>query len=212
MVVGLSSYLIYDKVFGDDNTKNNESDVIENNNMTHDNLSNVELDDNELVIEGIFGQNLYTGVGNFVVDRTGLVYYIPEKSWIRFGSEYKLNFSNEDKEKLGEYGIYQVEIDMYPSIDDNVKDSIEAFKLNLSNIKSVYEIEIGNGGSAISIMFLSNDGKVSELNFVGETPNKVSLKFKKNIDGYNNIVSIIQDGSYDGSGPIFIDKDGKEYR
>lgn len=225
LVVGLSSYLIYDKVFKGDNNVNKENDLVDNdinkeedkvddenivNNIFDNSNDDEEIQDNVEVITGKFGQVLNSGIGEFIVDKTGVVYYIPAKSWNSFGTEYKLNFNDKDKKRLGKYGVYQVEIDMYPGNND--KDSIEAYKLDLFNIKSVYEVEVGNGGSAISIIFLGNDGKVSKLSFVGESPEKNSLDFYKNIEGYSNIVSVVQNNSYDGNDAILIDKDGNEFK
>jgi len=185
IVVILTSYLIYDKVINNDKEeiKNNDINKEENNNGNN--------------------QELTTVVGTITVDNTGDVYYVPYEKWE--GSwkdwEYEINIDEEDKKVLGNYGTYTIE-----------NKTIEGYKLNLTNISSAYEIAFGQDVNT-SIMFLSKEGKVSELYFNNNGSTETTITMAKDIDGYDNIVNIISGYDYhkqfNPKVAIFIDKDGK---
>lgn len=200
LVVGLASYIVYDKVI-----KNVEEVV--NNENTH---NNQEKNKNEETTDKI-GQVLNSSMGQFVVDKTGFVYYIPNECWKKNNAidEYKLNFTEESKKNLGQYGTYQLEVDISPGNEE--KDLVEAYKLDLSNIKSAYEVEFGNSGTMVYIIFIDNTGKVNELQFNVISPEQFSVKLYKDIRGYENIVSVVSNSSFGGQSAILIDKFGNEY-
>ena len=57
----------------------------------------------------------------------------------------------------------------------------------------VSEFYFGNGGVNITLLFMHNNGNVSELSF-----NYDNMKLYKNVSGYSNIVSMVADSSEDG--------------
>ena len=116
---------------------------------------------------------------------------------------------------LGEKGKYT--IDDY-NIDPSTSKGqpFDGYKLNLSNISSVYDVYFGNGGIGYYIMFLDMDGNVSILAMEasGGASEKVVLdvKLEKSINEYKNIVSVVENLEFGGSSVLLIDKDGNKYR
>ena len=136
-------------------------------------------------------QVLQTNVGTFIIDKDGSVYYrITVDKYV--GAKVELNDSS-----IGTYGNYEVSdyitgLDSDSDTNEVIEDhKFDGYKLNLENINSAYEIQIGNGGSSEVIYFLSNDGKVNELKF-DSNGKTVDIKLSKDTSSYPNIVSVLQ--------------------
>ena len=155
-------------------------------------------------------QVLQTKVGTFIIDKDGSVYYrITVDKYV--GAKVELNDSS-----IGTYGNYEVSdyvtgLDSDRDTNEVIEDhKFDGYKLNLENINSAYEIQIGNGGSSEVIYFLSKDGKVNELKFDSDGK-EVSIKLSKDTSTYPNIVSVLQSSGFDAFEIILVDKDGNKY-
>lgn len=155
-------------------------------------------------------QVLQTNVGTFIIDKDGSVYYhITVDKYV--GAKVELNDSS-----IGTYGNYEVSdyitgLDSDSDTNEVIEDhKFDGYKLNLENINSAYEIQIGNGGSSEVIYFLSNDGIVNELKF-DSNGKTVDIKLSKDTSSYPNIVSVLQSSGFDAFEIILVDKDGNKY-
>lgn len=151
-------------------------------------------------------QVLQTNVGTFIIDKDGSVYYRdPMSKYV--GAEIKMS----NYHSIGTYGSYKVE-DYITGIGDNGELSYDfnGYKLNLENINSAYEIQIGNGGSSEIIYLLSKDGKVNELQF-DSNGQKIDIKLSKDTCTKPNIVSVLQSSGFDAAEIVFVDKNGNKY-
>ena len=155
-------------------------------------------------------QVLQTNVGTFIIDKDGSVYYrITVDKYV--GAKVELNDSS-----IGTYGNYEVS-DYVTGLDSDrdtneviENHKFDGYRLNLENINSVYEIEIGNGGSSEVIYFLSKDGKVNELKFDSDGK-ELSIKLSKDTSSYPNIVSVLQSSGFGAFEIILVDKNGNKY-
>ena len=155
-------------------------------------------------------QVLQTNVGTFIIDKDGSVYYrITVDKYV--GAKVELNDSS-----IGTYGNYEVSdyvtgLDSDRDTNEVIEDhKFDGYKLNLENINSAYEIQIGNGGSSEVIYFLSKDGKVNELKFDSDGK-ELSIKLSKDTSTYSNIVSVLQSSGFGAFEIILVDKDGNKY-
>lgn len=192
VVVVLGGYIIYDKMTKSDITP------IEN--------SEEQTKNNETIITNQSIQVLYSKVGTFIIDKDGSVYYRdPMSKYV--GAEIKMS----NYHSIGTYGSYKVE-DYITGIGDNGELSYDfnGYKLNLENINSAYEIQIGNGGSSEIIYLLSKDGKVNELQF-DSNGQKIDIKLSKDTCTKPNIVSVLQSSGFDAAEIVFVDKNGNKY-
>ncbi|MGI6324663.1 MAG: hypothetical protein ACOXZS_01795 [Bacilli bacterium] len=110
------------------------------------------------------GHVLSTGIGDFIIDKKGDVYYVLNPYMQGFDKHDPL-IANE--EVLGTKGTWIT--DIYESSMDceDPKDcyTFEGYKLDLTNIRTVHELHFGNGDCAQSIVFISRDGYLHELEF-----------------------------------------------
>lgn len=91
-------------------------------------------------------------------------------------------------------------------------ESFEGYKLDLTNVESLYGVYNGNGGTDYSIIFVHKDGTISEMNFKSSTSSdRIYVTLTKNIQGISNIVSVVQNCSFSGYSTVLIDKDGNWY-
>lgn len=178
-----------------------------NKETNHDvNINNNQEKENEVIEKK--GHTLDSNVGKFIVDKDGSVYYENYKNINYMGSTYNLTETNLSV--LGtkqQYTNYTYQTSPICNIETD-GCTIEAYKLDLTNISSAYEVPFGNGGSTIVIILLSYDGKVHELKFELAS-NKVELS--KDVSSYKDIVSVVPNMSFGGQGTILIDKNGNKY-
>ena len=94
--------------------------------------------------------------------------------------------------------------------------SFFAKSLNISNVLMIYRGKSGQTGGEYFI-FIKENGNVSAAVFDGERNdaeedfNVSLLDFKDNIDGLKNIVSVVQNDSFDGYMLDLIDINGNKY-
>lgn len=204
-----------------DNTNQEVSkeDIVDNSESKEeqntDNSENLEIEEitNETSKEGKTGHILDSTVGNFIILPNGDVYYESDDTIYFSGTEIKISkttLSVLGTKKKYISKIYQKEPE---SATEGKGCTFEAYKLDLNNISSAYEIYQGNGGFDISIIFLSYDGSVSALNFTQKiSTDEIKISLNKNISKYSNIVSVVTNMSYGGHGAMLIDKDGNKYQ
>lgn len=117
-----------------------------------------------------------------------------------------MNFTNETV--LGTKETYKLNelIDMSGEIIE-----FEGYKLDLENIQGAYSAYFGNGGLSQSILFISAEGKISELTIKALNENAAEIKFTKNIEKYKNIVSVVNTVGDSANYAILIDNEGNKY-
>lgn len=183
--IGLVGFVIYDKIIKDDNDVTN----CQFNEVC--NCSDISCD-NSVVGE----QMIFAKIGIVYVSNTGEVYYKPS-DLANINGE-KVDMRTYAKTLLGVPNEYKVDSDKF-------MDGFYTFdyKLDLSNVRAVSEFYFGNGGSNSTLLFIHNNGNVSELSY-----NDGNLSKYKNVSGYSNIESMVVDQSDGGSGAKLYDKCG----
>ena len=198
LILLISAILI---LTGCNNTEiNNNENTVNDNETTTNNNENIVLEKK--------GHTLDTSVGKFIIDKDGLVYYENYETITYMGVTYEL--TTKDLTTLGtkqQYTNYTYQNAPTCNIEEGC--NVEAYKLDLENISSVYEVTFGNGSATIGIIFLTYEGEVHELMFnLAETDKIVSTK---NVSEYSNIVSVVPNMSFGGHSAILIDKNGNKY-
>lgn len=179
-----------------------------NNKTTSKTNKNNDTNDDNISLEKK-GHTITTSVGNFIVDKDGSVYYINIQEKAVQGTVAEL--TEKDLSILGtkkEYKNFTYTSD--PLCDLKNGCPIEAYKLNLTNISSVYEVLVGNGAAGPTIILLSYDGIVHELSF-NLYVEKNQVEFTTNISKYPNIVSVVKNMQFGGHGAMLIDSNGNKY-
>ena len=201
-VVGLVAYLIVDKANIGQKT----------NCITNNAAGNGEKATSENV-GFVYTTSTYASYGNYgdyVVTKDGDVYFIPRKEIVWDDDENnnsKVSFSVDSE--VGAPGKFEFEpedIEYYtPPMGDGQKISFEGYKLNLSNVQYVVEVDMGQQKGAASAAIIDRDGNMSLLlsSSFGEN---TTLKLKKNVEG--NVSGIVP--AYHGSGwyPVVYYRDG----
>lgn len=200
-VIGLGGYIVYDKVINKDNEPKTEK---------KEEIKNEKTSDVEETVKETkqATQILNTDVGTFIVDKDGSVYYAKSVDNYQ-GVEIKT-----DDNTIGTYGTYEVS-DYVTGLgyDESTKKTtedhkFEGYKLDLENISSAYDINVGQGGKIL--YFLSKEGKVNELRFIPNGENS-KIELKKDTCTKSNIVSVLQSSGFDAFEFVLVDKDGNRY-
>lgn len=179
IIIGLVVFIAYDKY----NNKNNNL----NNNAYNYKLEN-RKEIQEVEIEWI----------SVLSDKKGDVYMFCDKDISNALEPMKTNLDKLSKK----YAKYQ--IDNYIN-DDGKEEKLEAYKLDLKNILSMYTVHMGNGDNRYFI-FLKEDGTISYINYYDIIYNgKINIK---NIEGLNNVVSVLE--NYYTMTPYVITSNGTE--
>jgi len=110
----------------------------------------------------------------------------------------------ENYTNLGEKGTYTIDDYLLYDEYNNPINTVEAFKLDIENINSLYEIKFNN---ETNIIMLNKNGQISILSFNITNTNNLIITFEKNLDEYNNIVSVLTNNN----SVILVDKDGNKY-
>jgi len=140
-------------------------------------------------------QTLNTNIGTFILSKDGYVFYIESNESI---------FNIENYTNLGEKGTYTIDDYLLYDEYNNPINTVEAFKLDIENINSLYEIKFNN---ETNIIMLNKNGQISILSFNITNTNNLIITFEKNLDEYNNIVSVLTNNN----SVILVDKDGNKY-
>lgn len=181
------------------NNKTNNENNIDNNENSSSMEETIKIEPSKK------GHTLNSSIGEFIVDRDGSVYYENYEEFNYMGTTYKL--TPNELSILGtkqEYTNYTHQNDPFCDLEKGC--TINAYKLNITNVKSAYEVMYGNSGTSGRIIFLTYDGKVHSLNFNLAGDNKISLS--KNISKCSNIVSVVKNMSFGGHGAMLIDANG----
>ena len=177
-------------------------------NIPENNEEKKEDEEEKLTIKK--GHVLSSTIGNFIIDKTGIVYYENFEEFEISGIKIKL--TEEVLSTLGKKEKYVN--NTYQNATDCVIEAsgctVEGYKLDLENISSAYETYNGNGEISTSIIFISYDGQVSELIFK-EKDEKQTIEITKNNPEYKDIVSVVPNMSFGGNSTILIDKYGNKH-
>ena len=131
LVLGLTGYIVFDKVLSG---KENANEIKDSENANNSNEISSKIESGEI-------QTLDTKMGRFIISKEGKVYYQPSEEFnYGFGSVFKLEFS--DPSKLG-----NKESNMIDGYKNPTGEQIpfESYELDLDNIVAGYEIYFGNG-------------------------------------------------------------------
>lgn len=210
--LGLGGYIVYDKVLNKDNnpkvdeTTSKEENIEENDNSEEE-QEDVTTKTRTTQILRVTSALRGAKGGTIVVTKEGTVYFIPSENQKEL----------EGIEKIGTYGEYELE-DYITGLgwDEVNQKTIEdhkfnGYKLNLENVVSAYDIEIGNSGEYQNYFFVKEDGTVDMLKFELASVGKITTVFEKNVTEHPNIVSVTQSGGFGAFDAQFIDKDGNSY-
>lgn len=158
----------------------------------------------EKTIINRLGQSFDTKTGKYIIEKDYSVYYIPEEEFH--------GIKIEIPEDVGKYGKYNTKEVYSPApIIDEYDGSFNGYKLNLTDIKCGYNINIGNSEDTDYIIFIGKDGSVSELKFEVTKENKVDVKLTKNVANYKEIVNVVQTADIDGNYAKLIDETGNQF-
>lgn len=163
---------------------------------------------------GVTGeQMMYSSIGTVFISATGNVYFNPDKNTKIHDIVY--NMEDITKKAFGAPKTYEPKSEKFP----NPAEQTFSYKLDLTNVRFVTEVELGNAGTNVTFIFVHYDGRVSELSFFDGGLEKMDgstadLKLYKYVSSYSNIVSVVQDDDYDSYGAKLYDKcgNGIEYK
>ena len=214
LALGASIYYIYTlKTEEKVNNKCAENEEIKEENKPVENIpenNEEKKEDEEEKLTIKKGHVLSSTIGNFIIDKTGIVYYENFEEFEISGIKIKL--TEEVLSTLGKKEKYVN--NTYQNATDCVIEAsgctVEGYKLDLEYISSAYETYNGNGEISTSIIFISYDGQVSELIFK-EKDEKQTIEITKNNPKYKDIVSVVPNKSFGGNSTILIDKYGNKH-
>ena len=186
LVLALGGFVVYDKLLKkSDCTKEKDNKIVNLfQNMATNRKTMAEYDN------GI----------EIIVDKDGNAYYA----------------SSEVKKAVGTKGEYK--IDGYNGGVDpetnNVSDTLEGYKLSITNVVAFYYHPVGNGGWK-EYVFIKEDGTIAKLTYDSFEENDKEIvqieKFEENVSGYKNIIGIISNDSFDGHSYKLFDINGNIY-
>jgi len=175
---------------GSSNMNSNEqkNDINNGEESIQNNLNSIGINEQEATISES-GEVLEFALGRLVVDTTGEVYYITSDD------------TNLGSEKVYTTKVYQTQPDSYEFM---------GYKLNVSNIRSLYAVYIGNGREEYPVFMVDKNGNLSAIKFtVNNGVNIVSEEIK--LTKYKDIVSVVPSISFGGRSALAIDKNGNLY-
>jgi len=182
LVVGLSSYLIYDKEL-----KNKTNDDVATTDRENDITANNEQIDNTLTdTDKLYSEYLKKLKNNL------------EKFYTEHDAEIRINnkFANGEPYSIA---IDKEGILMLSTIEKNYKIS--------NNVLKIFLIDVGNGGYK-SLYFIKEDGTLNYFCvdcILDDGVNVEKSKYKNIVNVVNSAFGITYSGAY---GPIFIDIEG----
>ena len=192
---------------------------VQNESSSKDNVQNETESKNKVDISGaekyLHSVELEQGsrlssLGEIVITNLGNVYYVPSDEVLYDGGWEEVTII--DDQNIGLRKKYK--INGYNESDDGngnlVPTEFNGYKLNITNVQSAYNIYFGTGGESKSVIIVGKDGKISEFG-VYKAVNGFKMVLEHNIDGYNNIVSVVPQHSFGGNSALLIDKNGKYY-
>lgn len=156
--------------------------------------NDITTDNNKTSIAG--EQMIFSKIGTIYISTNGDVYFDPNDSAELFNE--KVDIFKYAKNLLGEPKKYDIKSNKFMEGHHTFN-----YKLDLTDVRSVEEFYFGNGGTNFSLLFIHNNGNISELSYSDD-----NLKQYKNISGYSNIVSMVVDQNEDGNGARLYDKFG----
>ena len=174
--IGLGGYIIYDKLLS---VKGNDAGCPKCEACNCANNSNCmdAIEPGEQLIS--------TELGEIFISLNGDVYFEPNENMSQFA-----------KSAFGSSGNYEPKSDKFPS----PVSYVFSYKLNLTEVHSAIDVEFGNVSGNYSVIFVHNDGSVSELSYYAKnSDDSGNITLYKNVSGYTNIVAAVPDSDYDSN-------------
>ena len=169
--------------------KQEESNCNCENNSTSDFYKNMEK--NRQMIQDVSNNII------IVMDESGNVYWGV--------NEYR---GDTTEKTIGTRGEYEIKGYSGTSPDGGLTTTLYGYKLDVSNVVSIHHVSWGNGGY-MSYILIKNDGTIARLSYMAyEKDNKIKIndiKFEETVDGYNNIIGVINRNGFSGSGYYLYD-------
>ena len=190
--VAILTIISYDRFFRKVNEKNTvEPKVV----MPSDNCKKDEDSSNQM---------LNTKMGMLFLTSEGELYFEPKKEKI---DTIKTSPLDVVKKSLGELSSYTLSSSKEFK---NGEYTFEGYKLDLNNIKAMYEFDFGKGKFNDTILLVAKDGSLSEVTLEYDSNNNLVFSFTKNISKYQNVVSVVRFDSLDGTGAYVINRCGEK--
>jgi hypothetical protein len=225
VALGLGGFIVYDKLVTKDGDVRecteaaDEPGEIAEGDGEGDDEGDEDVDGGDVKDTSAKGFAKYAEYGNYYVTKNGDVYLEPMEGTIHVGSLTINNIAFDKNEKFGKYGTYTITnkdlvgynfaIDSFESSNSSI--TIKGFKLDLTNVVSMYEPVFGQSWNGWDMAFIDKSGKLSWLyimpDFLTNT-NAVKTKLTKNVKGYTDAVSIMEAWQPDGRTVIVVTKDG----
>ncbi len=149
-------------------------------------------------------QMLNTKMGMVFLTSDGDVYFEPTKEK---GANLKTSPLEVAKKSLGKQEKYTL------SSSKEFKDenyTFEGYKLDLCNIKAMYEFDFDNNKFNDTILLVSNNGRLSEFAMTYDSNGNLVIELTKDIANYTDVVSVVKYDYLDGTGAYIIDRCGKK--
>jgi len=146
-------------------------------------------------------QVLKTVAGELVLDLNDNLYYMPSLDSYYWSSD-KLNVLSTKDFVFGTY-----EAAGYKTL--GASPYFEGYKINISDVQSMYKIVFGNGAPNVSIILVHKDGRISEITFTESyNTDTVEVKLTKHISGYSDIVNVVPFNGFGGNYAKLLNKSG----
>ena len=198
LVLGLGSFIVYDKVLKEDKTTNNENSNSENSNNENTNVSETS--------------------NPFELFRNNLIQERNEK--FDESKDRSLSYSLNEKTAMGNY-FYELSLNKDGDLIVNFSQSdlIDRYGNSVvlaHNVLLFNSVNVGNGGMKV-LYFVKEDGTVSSINLEQQLEVKGDFNVTDNVGNFKDIINIISSSidlnnaeiSDSTVQPFFIDINGK---
>lgn len=198
LVLGLGSFIVYDKVLKEDKTTNNENSNSENSNNENTNVSETS--------------------NPFELFRNNLIQERNEK--FDESKDRSLSYSLNEKTAMGNY-FYELSLNKDGDLIVNFSQSdlIDRYGNSVvlaHNVLLFNSVNVGNGGMKV-LYFVKEDGTVSSINLEQQLEVKGDFNVTDNVGNFKDIINIIPSSidlnnaeiSDSTVQPFFIDINGK---
>ena len=198
LVLGLGSFIVYDKVLKEDKTTNNENSNSENSNNENINVSETS--------------------NPFELFRNNLIQERNEK--FDESKDRSLSYSLNEKTAMGNY-FYELSLNKDGDLIVNFSQSdlIDRYGNSVvlaHNVLLFNSVNVGNGGMKV-LYFVKEDGTVSSINLEQQLEVKGDFNVTDNVGNFKDIINIIPSSidlnnaeiSDSTVQPFFIDINGK---
>lgn len=213
IALGACGYIVYSKVIAKPApTTNCINDTTENNGENSGDEGNNSVASTGFVFSGSYG--------TYYVTKTGDTYLVPGDWRINVGGLDFVGIKIDSSAISGKYGSYKItDKDItdyvfaygYGEEVDGSFTEISGYKLDITNVVSIYDVGFGQSWNGWNTVFVKKDGTVDWLyvmpDFTNGT-NTVKTKLTKNVGEYKDVASVMSTMLADGGGVTLVTKDG----